>query len=191
MNSVNGSQQPTQKIILVGNSGVGKTCLISTFFRQDFDISTPQTVAPAYSTTDVKTSNGTLTLQIWDTAGQERFHAVSRLFYRDTNIAFICFDGGNTPSKNAVPNWIQKVREESPQCDLFFVLTKSDLYTKEENEEFQTQAEAEFAEFKGKGFFITSSKEKTGINELFQAAADLNSILIPPAPHTQEKKGCC
>ena len=76
-------QKPTLKIILVGASGVGKTCLIASYFKQSFDFQSIPTVAPAYSCSDVKRKDGTtVSLQIWDTAGQERYHSVSKLFFR-------------------------------------------------------------------------------------------------------------
>ena len=189
------SQKPTLKIILVGNSGVGKTCLISTYFRQNFDFQTPPTVAPAYSCSDLKKADGTqVSLQIWDTAGQERYHSVSKLFFRDSDIAFICFEAGEPESTKDVPNWIKRVKDEVPGCALFFVLTKCDLHPPQEIKVIKTQAETDFAEYNPKGVFITSALAKEGINELFQAAAEIyqsKTAPVKPPVQPEKRKGCC
>ena len=193
------TQRPTLKIILVGSSGVGKTCLISTYFRQSFDFLTPPTVAPAYSCSDIKKADGTLvSLQIWDTAGQERYHAVSKLFFRDSDVAFICFEAGEPESTKEVPNWIKRVRDEVPSCIIFFVMMKCDLHTPQEIADIKSRAESDFAEYNGKGVFVTSALAKEGVNELFQAAAEMYKSRIAPSQITnreivsnKDKSGCC
>ena len=192
------TQRPTLKIILVGSSGVGKTCLIATYFRQSFDFQTPPTVAPAYSCSDVQKKDGTpVSLQIWDTAGQERYHSVSKLFFRDSDIAFVCFEAGDEISTKEVPNWITRVHNEVPSCQIFLVITKSDLKTTTEIEEIKQNAETEFKDMH-KGIFVTSALAKDGINELFQAAAETYQGRVAPTTTTitkadrkSQKKGCC
>ena len=191
-------QKPTLKVILVGSSGVGKTCLISTYFKQNFDFQSPPTVAPAYSCSDVKRPDGTqVSLQIWDTAGQERYHSVSKLFFRDSNIAFVCFEAGDEVSTREVPNWIKRVHDEVPTCQIFFVMTKSDLHSSEEIQEFKASAEAEFKDM-GKRVFVTSALSKVGIDELFKAAADTYQGNTAQSVNSQniqkvekKKEGCC
>ena len=166
-------QKPTLKIILVGASGVGKTCLIASYFKQSFDFQSIPTVAPAYSCSDVKRKDGTtVSLQIWDTAGQERYHSVSKLFFRDSGIAFICFESGDEQSTAEVPNWIKRVKEESPHCLFFFVLTKSDLHTSEEMEKLEKDAQTRFAEYNPKKIYVTSALSRDGVQELFNDAAE-------------------
>ena len=168
------NHRPTMKVILVGSSGVGKTCLISAYLKQSFDENKTPNVAPSYSFIDVKNSKGMpIRVQIWDTAGQERYHAVSQLFFRDSHIAFVCFEAGDETSFNAVPNWIRRVRDEVPNCDIFLVITKSDIKTEEEVKEAESSAKAQYASFDPKGVFITSAKANTGVQELFKAAVEL------------------
>ena len=192
------TQKPTLKIILVGSSGVGKTCLIATYFRQSFDFQTPPTVAPAYSCSDVKKADGTIvSLQIWDTAGQERYHSVSKLFFRDSEIAFVCFEAGDPVSTKEVPNWIKRVHDEVPSCQIFLVATKSDLHSSAEIKVILSEAENEFKDMY-KGIYVTSALAKEGINELFLAAAETFHNKSAPSKQTNpklqsktEKKGCC
>jgi small GTP-binding protein len=81
------------KVILVGSSAVGKTSLINAYFDQAQDLETSPTVAPAFVATSIKLSSDQLVeLHIWDTAGQERFQSIGGMFYRDSDIAFVCSD---------------------------------------------------------------------------------------------------
>lgn len=192
--------RPTMKAILVGSSGVGKTCLISAYLKQSFDEQKTSTVAPSYSFIDVKNSSGVnVRLQIWDTAGQERYHSVSQLFFRDSDIAFVCYEAGDEVSFGAVPGWVRRVRDEVPACDLFFVITKSDLKTKEVVDETLNNSQQQFAQFEPKGYFVTSAKSNEGVQDVFNAAIELykpkNASNIPPADTSKKeppaKKGCC
>jgi len=192
------SQRPTVKVILVGGSGVGKTCLISSFLKQSFDTNSLSTVAPAYSYSDVKNSRGTsVRLQIWDTAGQERYHSVSQLFFRDSDVAFVCFEAQYPASLSSVHDWVKRVREEVKSCELFFVVTKSDLRTKEELETIKQEAMAQVSCYDPKGIFVTSSLTKEGVTEIFNAAADLYKPKSAQVSQTadltkkEKSKTCC
>ena len=193
------NHRPTMKVILVGSSGVGKTCLISSYLHQTFDENKTSTVAPSYSCTDVKNSNGlSVRLQIWDTAGQERYHSVSQLFFRDSDVAFICYEAGDDVSFNAVPEWVKKVKDEVPTCELIFVITKSDIHPNDVIEQCVQTSENSFSQYSPKGVFVTSGKENTGVQELFSAAVELykpkNQRIDTPIAdqkQTKEKKGGC
>ena len=194
------NHRPTMKVILVGSSGVGKTCLISAFLKQSFDDHKTSTVAPSYSFSDVKNSKGlTVRLQIWDTAGQERYHSVSQLFFRDSDIALVCFEAGDEPSFNAVPDWIKRVRDEVSNCDIFLVITKSDIKTEDEIKEAETNAKSQFASYEPKGIFVTSARTNVGVQDVFMSAAELykpknamsNAQPESNKTQTQEKKKCC
>lgn len=195
------NQRPTVKVILVGNSGVGKTCLIAAFYKQAFDNKTQNTVAPAYSYYDVKNSRGVnIRLQIWDTAGQERYSSVSQLFYRDSDVALICFDVEESSSISAIPDWVKKVRDEVPHCTLFFVLTKADLKSAQEIEQIQSEAMAVIQQYEPNTIYVTSALTKEGVNAVFEAASDLykpkgaslvQSQTLSKDPPSKPQNGCC
>lgn len=188
----------TMKVILVGSSGVGKTCLVSSYFENPFDVQALPTVAPAScNATITLPSNERVELQIWDTAGQERFQAISQMFYRDSHIAFVCFD--NT-SIDTVANWVERVRSEVAECLIFLVLTKADMYTLEELEDLKHKGLNLKEEQEAYGFYYTSSKKRIGIEELFVEAAKCCNLVyqsnrptvdIGDSSVPQEKKGCC
>lgn len=192
------NQKPYLKIILVGDSGVGKTCLISSYFKQSFEHQSIPTVAPAYSCSDVKRKDGSVvSLQIWDTAGQERYHSVSKLFFRDSSLAFICFDAGDEDSTSNIPNWIKRVYDEVPNCQFFLVLTKSDLHTKDELAQLKKEIQGKYSDPSIKGFYITSALEREGVQEIFNDAAEVYVSKAKEQPakpvevEQKEKKGCC
>ena len=194
------NHRPAMKIILVGSSGVGKTCLISSFRKSSFDEHKTPTVAPSYSFVDVENSKGlSLRLQIWDTAGQERYTAVSQMFFRDADIAFVCFEAGDEVSFNAVPDWIKRVRDEVSNCDIFLVVTKIDIKTEDEIKDAESNARSQFASFEPKGIFVTSAKTYEGVQDLFMSAAELykpKNAMSNAQPElnratNQQTKKCC
>lgn len=166
--------RPTVKVILVGNSGVGKTCLMNAFTKQQFDSKTSPTVAPAYSYHEVKKSDGTkVVLQIWDTAGQERYSSISQLFFRDSDVALVCCDPQDEQSINAVVTWAQKVLDEVSTCHLFGVFTKSDLIDPESVDTVVENAKCQLHDINIEQFFVTSSVKRTGVDEVFNAAGEM------------------
>jgi small GTP-binding protein len=186
--------RPSVKIILVGSSGVGKTCLSASYLRQNFDRTTSPTVAPAYSCRPVKRTDGSVVvLQIWDTAGQERYSSISQLFFRDSDVAFVCFDPNDPPSVASVREWVQRVLDEVPECRLFAVLTKADKYAKEN--EVLEHSRAILADVNFEHFFVTSALTRKGVDDPFIAAAEVHlkapsSALLGERLNPAEKP-CC
>lgn len=179
----NGNAHLSTKVILVGNSGVGKTCLISAYINETFDLETPPTVAPAYSNCRVKRSDGTMAvLQVWDTAGQEKFSSVSQLFFREAEVAFICFDPQDVRSVSAVKIWGEQVRNESPSCILFGIMTKADCVPQDDLPTVFETCKNKLADAGVTNFYITSARTGTGIIDPFVDAADLIKIPTDPFP---------
>jgi small GTP-binding protein len=182
------------KIILVGSSGVGKTCLSASYLKQHFDRATSPTVAPAYSCRPVKRADGSVVvLQIWDTAGQERYSSISQLFFRDSDVAFVCFDPNDSPSVTSVRDWVQRVLDEVPECRLFAILTKADKYGKES--EVLDQSKATLGDLNFEHFFVTSALTRKGVDEPFAAAAEVyskNGMDVSLRPRSNSNaKDCC
>lgn len=203
LSSMNSSGRNTRrplKIILVGSSGVGKTSIINAFFEQPYDVDTQPTVAPAFCSATVDLADKSqVELHIWDTAGQERFQSIGGMFYRDSDIAFVCFERS---TKDTIPDWIEKVRKQVPDCIIFLVATKCDLMNEDEQGELLGEKNALIQGNDAKQFFLTSAQKGIGIQELFTAAAMcVDQICAPAAPATvkveqgrkkdHEKKGCC
>jgi small GTP-binding protein len=116
-------------------------------------------------------------LHIWDTAGQERFQSIGGMFYRDSDVAFVCFD---LTVVQTIPDWVGRVRKQVADCIIFLVVTKQDLMSDTELQEL-VQRGAELVQENGaKSFFVTSSARGIGVKELFTAAAKCSEIICAP-----------
>ena len=125
--------QISVKLIIVGASGVGKTSLITSFFKRKFEKEISQTIAPAFCNANVQADDGTVVdLQIWDTAAQEQYQSICQMFYRDAKVAFICYERAN---KEYVEQWLTRVRVNVSECNFILITTKCDMLSQEELED--------------------------------------------------------
>ncbi|KAJ8245390.1 hypothetical protein GJAV_G00270240 [Gymnothorax javanicus] len=99
------------KIVLVGNSGVGKTCLLRRFCDDRFHPGTPATVGVDYSVKTVPVGDSQVALQLWDTAGQERYRSITKQFFRKADGVVVMYDITAEQSFTAVRHWMCSVRE--------------------------------------------------------------------------------
>jgi small GTP-binding protein len=188
--------RPSAKVILVGASGVGKTCLIASYLRQRIGRKTPPTVAPAFRSCAVQRQDGSLvSLDIWDTAGQERYTSISQLFFRDSDVALVCFDPNDESSVARVRQWVSKVLGEVPSCRLFAVIRKADKIDKDQIDATLERYRREFDDLNFVEFFGTSAATRTGIDAPFAASAECfgksGELTYLKAPAQAERSGCC
>ena len=161
----------TLKIVLIGESGVGKTSIISQFIDQIFQNDQQSTMGGTFSTRTVKCGNGKiLKLEIWDTAGQERYRSVTKMFYKDANAALLVYDITNKFSFEELQNyWMGQVKESSPKnIILAVVANKSDLIELEVVDEAMAR---QFAKDHNAIFSVTSAKDCSQIDSLFSEIA--------------------
>ena len=126
------------KVVLVGDTKVGKSCILSRFVQGTFDRSMPATIGAAFLTKVI----GNVRLQLWDTAGQEKFRSLAPMYYRSANVAILFFDLTNLESFQALNQWATELEEKiMGEIKLFLVGNKVDLVddrkvTQEEADEF-------------------------------------------------------
>ena len=157
----------TLKIVLIGESGVGKTSIISQFIDQIFQNDQQSTIGGTFSTKTIKCGNGKiLKLEIWDTAGQERYRSVTKMFYKDANAAILVYDITNKFSFEELQKyWIEQVKESSPRnIILAIVANKSDLIEYEQVDEGTAR---QFAKDNDALFAVTSAKQISTVESLF------------------------
>ena len=155
------------KVVLVGESGVGKTSIITQFIDQTFQEDQQSTTGGTFSTKSVVCDNGkTLKFEIWDTAGQERYRSLTKMFYKDANAAVLVYDITRKDSFEELQNyWAEQIKESSPSNIILAVAAnKSDLFNKEAVDEDQAR---KFAESLGAIYASTTATTVESINDLF------------------------
>ena len=158
------------KIIVIGDSGVGKSCLTTQAVRNNFEEFYTATIGFEFLTFNMRINNNVLKLQIWDTCGQEVYKSLITNFYRNSSLALILYAINNKDSFQHAENWLNDLKNQAnPNVKVFLVGNKSDL----EDERVIPREEGErFKEEKRLDRFIETSA-KTGENArgvLFEAA---------------------
>ena len=169
---------PNIKVVLLGDSGVGKTCLITRYISETFEQNTASTNGASYASKNVNYDKlkKTITLDIWDTAGQEKYKALTKFFYKDAAIAILVYDITQKNSFESIKSyWYEQVKENGEKTVVLGIVgNKSDLYEQEEVPENDAR---EFAQSIGAIFALTSAKMNTGVDALFEDAG--NKYLDP------------
>ena len=144
------------KVVVVGDSGVGKTCLLIRFVRDLFDEESQSTLGVEFMTKVVQTEHHRIQLQLWDTAGQELFRSVTRGYYRGSAGALLVFDLTNRDSFENIGRWLQDIKDVA-RSDVVTILlgNKSDLsaerkVSKEEAESFAAKHQMQYFETSAK-----------------------------------------
>jgi small GTP-binding protein len=154
------------KVVLVGESGVGKTSIITQFIDQTFQEDQQSTTGGTFSTKSVKCGNNkTLKFEIWDTAGQERYRSLTKMFYKDANAAVLVYDITRKDSFEQLKSyWAEQIKECPENIIVVIAANKNDLIQKEEVDEEEAR---KFASDLGAIFVGTSAKQVESINSLF------------------------
>ena len=192
------------KILILGDSGVGKTSILIKYINNKFDESHIATIGVDYMDKTIKYKNINVKWQIWDTSGQEKFRSIARNFYRNSDAIFIVFDLNNKDTYNSIKQWINDVEEYCPNIKKILLGNKSDL-EKNVSEEIIKN----FAKENNLQYFETSAKNGTNIKEAFKAMVDLllggkseqeilngfalheSDLSIASENQTTKKKKCC
>ena len=102
------------KILVIGQSGVGKTCIIKRFVNDKFEENHLATIAIDFQTKLFDLNEQTLKLQIWDTAGQEKFNTLTQSFFKNANGIVVCFSLTDQTSFEKVTSWMEQIANKAP-----------------------------------------------------------------------------
>ena len=161
------------KIVIVGDSDVGKTSIIQRYDQQTFDPASNPTIGASFLSKTVQTKNGPVVLNIWDTAGQERYRSLIPTYARGARAAILCYDVALPQSFESLDSWLEELHKFcSPDCLLFVVGNKVDLEAK-----VQQAVASKWASDHGAQCHFTSAKGGVGVIELFKAIADSLSVM--------------
>ena len=155
------------KTVLVGESGVGKTSIISRFITDSFDPEVLSSSSAQFISKTIKLEETTIKCDIWDTAGQEKFRSLAKIFYKDAKIIIYVYDITDKKSFDEIKNYWYKETSENFTGDVILALigNKIDLY---ENEQVTDEEGKKFANQINAIFKTTSALSNIGINWLFE-----------------------
>jgi small GTP-binding protein len=184
------------KVVLVGDSQVGKTCIVTNLVSGTFRPSMPATIGAAFQTYSLSTPHGVTTLQIWDTAGQERYRALAPMYYRSAEVAILVYDVTSTDSFEGMQQWMTELSEKAPSF-LKVAIAGNKIDLTEERTVAKEMGKAFAGQHNVKVYAEVSAKTGEGITELFTNVALLGAPSLVPAtpslPSSQggERPGCC
>ena len=188
------------KLLIIGESGVGKTCLLLRFTDDSFTQNHLTTIGIDFKIKIITLENKLIKLQIWDTAGQERFRTITKTYYKGAHGIILTYDVTDSNSFKNIRNWIKQI-EANAQNDVCKVLVgnKCDKPDRVVTEEEGRKLAEDFK----MSFYETSAKTNQNVNEVFNFLT--SEILKNNVGKTQaggaklskenagksEKKGCC
>jgi small GTP-binding protein len=186
------------KIVMIGDSGVGKTAIVNRMSHSTFLPNHVPTVGSQFITIELRIETDELVFEVWDTAGQEVYRSLVGFYTRDAKGAFLVFDITSQASFNSLPNWVRFIRAESPNVTVVVFANKTDLeserqITKEQIEDFGRQNNCECIEGSAKtGMFVRDAFSKMG--EILLASNDhtqcdiTHKVVRPTQDHARP---CC
>ncbi|XP_032807500.1 ras-related protein Rab5-like isoform X1 [Petromyzon marinus] len=158
------------KLVLIGESNVGKTSLLRRLARNQFIPNEVATVGVAFQSYVVHLEEAPVRLEIWDTAGQERHRMLTPIFFRNAEAAVLTYDISSQESFNKLQFWISELKEKShPNVVMALAGSKCDL---EVSRQVQHEEGARFAREHGMIFMETSAQAAMNVVELFHAIAE-------------------
>lgn len=188
------TQRPA-KVIMLGDSSVGKTSIVLQFYKAQFEMTSEPTIGASYVTKIMKTKRGDLPLHIWDTAGQERFKSVIPMYMRGCSAVVLVCSVDSADSIQNLNTWLRIIEENVSDVEnLFLVLNKTD-----KDPDFDSRCAEEWAKEHHCKFYKTCAKQKETIDPLFQDIAESISDSMTKVCDTQEldvkqeeaRRGCC
>lgn len=164
------------KVVLIGDSGVGKSNLLSRFTRDEFNLESKSTIGVEFATKSITTNGKVIKAQIWDTAGQERYRAITSAYYRGAVGALLVYDISKRVTFENLERWLQELRDHAdPNIVIMLVGNKGDL--RHLRAVGQDEALA-FAEKHGLAGIETSALESTNVETAFmRLLSEIHSLM--------------
>lgn len=202
---MNGEYDYLLKLLLIGDSGVGKSCLLLRFADDSYSESYISTIGVDFKIRTMTVDDRTVKLQIWDTAGQERFRTITSSYYRGAHGIMVVYDCTDRASFTNLTAWMEEIsRYGSPGVCKLLIGNKADLGERKEVTESEGK---ELAEKLGLDFLETSAKTGRNVEEAFRKLAKeiknkigpeqldstgvQNKVQIGTAKDVPSKSFCC
>lgn len=191
------------KLVLLGDSSVGKTALIRRYATDTFSNTEASTVVAATTNVQFTRERDSLTLSVtvWDTAGQENFRSLAPVYYQDAQLALIVFSVEDSETFNSISSWIQQVKDSQSDIIILLCGNKNDL----ENRDINFDTAFARAQELQVPYTETSAKNGEGVKEAFEKLFEeyldkygstcsepcSTSTAVPINPSFSPKSGCC
>ncbi|KAG7453066.1 ras-domain-containing protein [Guyanagaster necrorhizus] len=154
------------KVVLIGDSGVGKSNLLSRFTRNEFNLESKSTIGVEFATRSINVDGKTVKAQIWDTAGQERYRAITSAYYRGAVGALLVYDIAKHATYVNVTRWLKELRDHADSnIVIMLVGNKSDL---KHLRAVPTDEAKAFSVENGLSFIETSALDASNVESAFQ-----------------------
>lgn len=188
------------KLVLLGESGVGKSSIALRFVRGEFNENGEATIGAAYLTKTINVPNSTaIKFDIWDTAGQERYHSLAPMYYRGAPAAVVVYDITSQTSFSRAQAWVKELTQQAnSQIVIALVGNKADMAS--EGRVIPTEDGKEFASNNGLMFTEVSAKTGMNVDDVFtnlaakiaaQSSPESNSTTVRPTNVERTEKGGC
>ncbi|KAJ6819835.1 ras-related protein RABA5a [Iris pallida] len=187
----NGEEDQTQdylfKIVLIGDSAVGKSNLLARFARDEFYLNSKSTIGVEFQTQKMHIDGKEVKAQIWDTAGQERFRAVTSAYYRGAVGALVVYDISRRQTFDSIGRWLNELHTHSDMNVVTILVgNKTDL---KDAREVSTDEGQALAEAQGLFFMETSALDSSNVTAAFQTVVkEIYDILSRKVFQSQEHK---
>ena len=163
------------KILLLGDTGVGKTSIFKRYLENKYEGNKTATVGVDFSTRDFKYKNENYIIQVFDTAGQERFKGITKSYFHMSEYYFVVFDLTNKNSLDAIPSWLELLKEEKENPKYIILGNKDDLKNKQisEDEINNVLENLDNININGEKFLRVSAKNGNNIENAFKYMIDI------------------
>jgi len=157
------------KYITIGNSGVGKSSIVSRYLNDSFNIEHEITLGVEFAIKNIKINNTRIKIQLWDTAGQECFKSITRQYFRESAGVILVYDIANRKSYEDAKLWLIDVLKANVNPEIIFIGNKNDL---DHKREVTFDEGLEYAKLNNMLFTEISAKSNTGIKYVFNSLAE-------------------
>ncbi|KAI9096366.1 hypothetical protein K1719_026085 [Acacia pycnantha] len=168
------------KVVLIGDSGVGKSNLLSRFTKNEFSLQSKSTIGVEFATRSIRIDNKVVKAQVWDTAGQERYRAITSAYYRGAIGALLVYDVTRHGTFENVGRWLKEMRDHSDANIVVMLIgNKADL---RHLRAVSTEDSKAFAEQEGIFFMETSALESMNVEDAFMdVLTQIHSVMSKKA----------
>lgn len=182
----------TLKVVLVGDTQVGKSSILNRFVDENFKPETNSTIGAAFYVKLVDTQKERIRLQLWDTAGQEKYRSLAPMYYRQAQVALIVYDVTSRQSFDSIEKWRDEIEEKAQEC-VYIVLVANKIDCEDDRVISSNMGEAKTKELGINLYHETSAMNGTGINKMFinLCKVDLYEMEKQLKIDEPERKKCC